>query len=71
MFDATWKACVFSKDQSGAEFKSVVNPTAVVKSRAGKVIARVDKAERIRAFLGMVQSVECSYVSRKATRPSV
>ena len=59
-----WKACVFSKDQSGAEFKSVVSPTAVVKSRAGvgKVIARVDKAERIRAFLGMVQrvSVECS-----------
>ena len=41
-----------------------MNPTAVVKSRAGvgKVTARVDKAERIRAFLGMVQrvSVECS-----------
>ena len=54
-----WKACVFSKDQSGAEFKSIVNSTAVVESRAGvgKVIARVDKAERSRAFLGMVQRV--------------
>ena len=41
-----------------------MSPTAVVKCRAGvgKVIARVDKAERIRAFLGMVQrvSMECS-----------
>ena len=36
-----------------------MNSTAVVKSRAGvgKVIARVDKAEGSRAFLGMVQRV--------------
>ena len=52
-----------------------MNPTAVVKSRAGvgKVITRVDNAERIRAFLGMVQRGRgvLSKVSRKASRPSV
>lgn len=52
-----------------------MNPTAVVKSRAGvgKVITRADKAERIGAFLGMVQRGRgvLSKVSRKASRPSV
>lgn len=55
---------MFSKDLSGMEFRSVVNSRPVVKSRGGvgKVTARANKAERIRAFLGEVQraSAGCS-----------
>lgn len=74
MFDATGKPCVFSKDQSGAEFKSVANPTVVVKSRAGwEGHSQGRQGREDQGFPGHgAESVWSALkVSRKASRPSV